>query len=128
MTSIAKIAATALIAAAVAAPATAYAGINLPGLVPNVENALLAQRQAHGVTLDSVGKEVEPGVVQVDPKAVYGRRIVFSPSVPPPQLVCFGSWHAGVCKGFVMDLRQQAQPGVSPAAAAPAPTPTPVPQ
>ena len=124
MHSIAKIAATAAFAAAVALPAGARAGINLPGLVPNAENLLLAQRQAHGITLDSVGKEVDPGVVQVDPKAIYGRRIVLSPAVAPPQLICFGSWHAGVCRGFVMDLRPQAQPG----AAVPTPSPTPVPQ
>jgi hypothetical protein len=124
MTSILKIAVPALVAAAIAVPATAHAGISLPSLVPNVENALLAQRQAHGVTLDSVGKEVEPGVVQVDPKAVFGRRIVFSPLLPQPHLVCFGSWNAGVCKGFVVDLRPQAQPGTT----VPVATPTPAPQ
>jgi hypothetical protein len=127
MTSIAKIAVPALIAAAINVPAPARAGISLPSLVPNVENALLAQRQARGIMLDSVGKEVEPGVVQVDPRAVFGRRIVFSPLLPQPHLICFGSWNAGVCKGFVVDLRPQAQPGAA-APAAPSATPTPVPQ
>jgi hypothetical protein len=126
MTHLAKPAAAALLAAAVAVPATARAGA-----LDFLANVALEQRQAHGIALDSVGKEVSPGVFQVDPRAVTGRRIVFS-ATSPPQLICFGSWSASLCKGILVDLRPQnasaALPVPAPAAPTPAATPSPPPQ
>jgi hypothetical protein len=114
-----KIVAAALLAAAVTSPVATRAGIlQLAG------DAVLAERQAHGITLDSVGKEVSPGVFQVDPRAVTGRRIVFSPTASPPQLICFGSWNGSICKGILVDLRAQNAPAALPVpAVVPAPAP-----
>lgn len=111
MTHLAKTAAAALLAAAITVPAAARAGV-----LDFLGNAALEQRQAHGIALDSVGKEVSPGVFQVDPLAVTGRRIVFSQAASPPQLICFGSWNGSLCKGILVDLRQQ-----NPSAASPLP-------
>jgi hypothetical protein len=120
MTHIAKIAAAGMLAASITVPAAAQAGV-----LDLVQSTVLGQRQAHGITLDSVGKEVEPGIFQVDPRAVAGRRIVFSPAAAPPQLICFGSWGNGICKGILVDLRPQGQPAAVQAPPAPAPTATP---
>ena len=121
MTHLAKTAAAALLAATITLPAAARAGI-----LDLVQSAALEQRQARGITLDSVGKEVEPGIFQVDPRAVAGRRIVFSATAAAPQLICFGSWGSHVCKGILVDLRPQSPAGSPAPATVPAPTATPV--
>jgi hypothetical protein len=107
MMQISKLACAALSAGIIAVPAAALAG----GLsLSDVQNAFLAQRQAHGITFDSIAKEVQPGIFEVDPKGATGRRIVFSPTAPPPQLICFGRWGGAVCRGILMDMRPQPPP------------------
>jgi hypothetical protein len=128
----AKSAVPALLAAAVVVPTAANAG----GLLGNLQGMLLGERQRSAVTLASVAKELEPGVFEVDPKSIMGRRVVFSPAGPAPQLVCIGHWTKGACGGILVDTRPQtagpdaAPPQVPPAQmpATPAPTPTPASQ
>jgi hypothetical protein len=100
---IANLAAPAVLAAALVIPTVAQAG----GVLGTLQGLLLGERQRSAVTLASVGKELEPGVFEVDPKAVMGRRVVFSPSGPAPQLVCIGHWAKNACNGILVDTRPQ---------------------
>jgi hypothetical protein len=104
MTRFAKLAAPALVAAAIVLPTAARAD---GGLLRTVQGALLGERQRSAVTLASVAKELQPGVYEVDPRAVMGRRVVFSPGGPAAQLVCIGHWVKNSCNGILVDTRPQ---------------------
>jgi hypothetical protein len=103
MTRFAKLAAPALVAAAIILPTAARAD----GLVRTLQGALLGERQRSAVTLASVAKELQPGVYEVDPRAVMGRRVVFSANGPASQLVCIGHWAKNACNGILIDTRPQ---------------------
>jgi|GEM_PF-6039819 len=133
MNRIANVAVPALLTAAIIIPTAARAG----GILGTLQGVLLGDRQRSAVTLASVAKELEPGVFEVDPKAIMGRRVVFSPAGPAPQLVCIGRWTKNACSGILIDTRPQngapdaAAPQIPPAQmpdSQPAPTPTPAPQ
>ncbi|MDB5070220.1 MAG: hypothetical protein JWM87_1331 [Candidatus Eremiobacteraeota bacterium] len=103
MNRLAKLAAPALVAAAIILPTAARAD----GLVRTLQGALLGERQRSAVTLASVAKELQPGVYEVDPRAVMGRRVVFSANGAASQLVCIGHWSKNACNGILIDTRPQ---------------------
>jgi hypothetical protein len=57
------------------------------------------------VNLKAVGREVAPGVLEVDPSSVRGKRLV----VPRgdqnrPIVICIGKWKNGECKGVYIQF------------------------
>ena len=51
------------------------------------------------VTLKAVGKEVAPGVFEVDPSSIRGKRLTITPG-QTLKSICIGKWKAGECTGI----------------------------
>jgi hypothetical protein len=97
---------TLAIAAAIVFPAAASAGgVRLPfSLNPSLGGVT---KLSPAVTVQDVGKEVIPGVFQVDPRAIKGKRLVLAGSDPNAGIaVCIGSLSKlGTCIGVYIDTK-----------------------
>lgn len=57
------------------------------------------------VNLGTVGKKVAPGVFEVDPKALQGKRLVVSPqdqAGAQRTIICLGKWDGKTCRGLII--------------------------
>lgn len=62
--------------------------------------------QSPAVSLSGVGKEVAPGVFEVDPNSIRGKRLVLPPSGGgTARHICIGKWDAQTktCKGIYIE-------------------------
>ena len=50
-----------------------------------------------------IGKEVAPGVFEVDPNAVRGKRIMMPSGDQTARAACIGKWKNGECKGVYIE-------------------------
>lgn len=51
--------------------------------------------------LEEVGKEVAPGVLEVNPDAIKGKKLVFDQGDASQKIkICIGKWKDGTCKGI----------------------------
>jgi hypothetical protein len=91
-------AAAMLVYAGVAYPQTEKKLIEKPGDQPITLHRVTEKSAA--VNLTAVGKEVSPGVFEVDPNAVYNKRLVIDGK---GKHVCLGKWvqtkQGAVCEG-----------------------------
>lgn len=56
------------------------------------------------VNLSAVGKEVSPGMFEVDPKSVRAKRLVLSGGGGQAvRSICIGKWKNGECKGILIE-------------------------
>ena len=56
--------------------------------------------------LNEVGKEVAPGVFQVDPKSIRGKLLVVTPGAGVAQKgICIGVWTDGKCEGNYVTVK-----------------------
>jgi hypothetical protein len=60
------------------------------------------------VSLERVGKQVSPGVYEVNPESVRGKRLVIEPMNQqvggPPRRICIGKWRPPNCNGIYLEL------------------------
>ena len=59
--------------------------------------------RSSAVNLRDVGKEVAPGVLEVDPNSVRGKRLVMPRGDQTARSVCIGKWKNGECKGIYIE-------------------------
>jgi hypothetical protein len=92
------VAAGMLVYAGVAYPQTEKKIVNKPGEEPIALHRVGEKSAA--VNLTAVGKEVSPGVFEVDPNSIYNKRLVIDGK---PKRVCLGKWIAtkqgALCEG-----------------------------
>ncbi len=55
------------------------------------------------VDLKAVGKEVAPGVLEVDPNSVRGKRLIIPRGNQTARFICIGKWKNGECKGIYIE-------------------------
>jgi hypothetical protein len=55
------------------------------------------------VDLKTVGKLVAPGVLEVDPNSVRGKRITISGGADAARRLCIGKWDGVGCKGIYLE-------------------------
>ena len=58
--------------------------------------------KSQAVSLKAIGKEVAPGVFEVDPDAIRGKRLTI-PRGETLWHICIGKWKAGECTGIYID-------------------------
>lgn len=93
------------IAAAIVFPTMVSAAVRLPfALGPNFDLGGV-NKLSPAVTVQDVGKEVTPGLFQVDPRTVKGKRLVLARTDPNTAVaVCIGSVSKlGNCIGVYVD-------------------------
>jgi len=83
------VAAGVLVYAGAAYPQTEKQTINKPGEPPIALHRVT--EKSPSVNLTAVGKEVSPGMLQVDPNAIAGKRLVI-PSGGKTKNICLGTW------------------------------------
>ena len=61
------------------------------------------------VKLTEVGKQVAPGVIEVNPDAIKGKNLVFDQGDSNQQRIhiCIGKWKEGSCTGIYIGSRSQ---------------------
>ena len=57
--------------------------------------------KSQAVSLKAIGKEVAPGVFEVDPDAILGKRLTI-PGGQTRGTICIGRWENGVCTGILI--------------------------
>jgi len=92
------------IATVLSFPVTAIAQTNrVPSSPPPV-----TVRQPPAVSLERVGKQISPGVYEVNPESVRGKRLVIEPMNQqvggPPRKICIGKWRPPNCDGLYLEL------------------------
>jgi hypothetical protein len=55
------------------------------------------------VDLKVVGKEVAPGVIEVDPNSIRGKRLTVPRGNQTARFICIGKWKNGECKGIYIE-------------------------
>ena len=55
------------------------------------------------VSPKDIGKEVAPGVLEVDPDSVRGKRIMMPSGDQTARAACIGKWKNGECKGIYIE-------------------------
>ena len=55
------------------------------------------------VSPKDIGQEVAPGVFEVDPESVRGKRIMMPSGDQTARVVCIGKWKSGECKGVYLE-------------------------
>lgn len=55
------------------------------------------------VDLKTAGKEVAPGVFEVDPASIRGKRLGLPRGGQALRAICIGKWKAGECKGIYIE-------------------------
>jgi hypothetical protein len=94
----------ALAAAVLALPHTANAAsLSIPFLSAAAAKVGAASSRSPAVSFRDVGKEVEPGIFQIDPTRVRGRRLILTDSGPAAAVICIGRWVDGTCYGIYID-------------------------
>ena len=102
-----RLATFALAAAAAVLPSAAYAA----GPVFSDDRVVAADASgvtagSPGVTLREVGKEVEPGIFQVDPDALRGRRLIVTNKEAAQFAICIGVYRHGTCYGLSIWIKK----------------------
>ena len=59
--------------------------------------------KSQAVSLKAIGKEVAPGVFEVDPDAIRGKRLTI-PRGQTLKHVCIGRWREPECKGIYIEF------------------------
>jgi hypothetical protein len=59
--------------------------------------------KSSAVNLKAIGREVAPGVLEVDPSSVRGKRLVMPRGDQTMRFVCIGKWKNGECKGIYIE-------------------------
>lgn len=75
-------------------------------LPPPTENTIevgTVTARSAAVNIKAIGKEVAPGVFEVDPNAVRGKRLVAPRGDQALRFVCIGKWKNGECKGIYIE-------------------------
>jgi hypothetical protein len=94
----------ALAAAVLAVPNTANAA---PAPVPVNRAAAdtgAVTSRSPAVSFKEVGKEVVPGIFQIDPARLHGRRLILTNS-GTALVVCIGVYSEGTCYGIYIDIK-----------------------
>jgi hypothetical protein len=60
-------------------------------------------KKSAAVNPKDIGKEVAPGVLEVDPDSVRGKRIMMTGGDQTARAVCIGKWKNGECKGVYIE-------------------------
>ncbi|MEK6289279.1 MAG: hypothetical protein AABO57_26505 [Acidobacteriota bacterium] len=55
------------------------------------------------VDLKTAGKEVAPGVFEVDPASIRGKRLGLPRGGQALRAICIGQWRKGECKGIYIE-------------------------
>jgi hypothetical protein len=70
----------------------------------DMKSADVVNAKSSALDLKAVGKEVAPGVLEVDPNAIRGKRLVFPPrGNQTARIICIGKWKNGECKGIYIE-------------------------
>jgi len=59
--------------------------------------------RSSAVNLKTVGKEVAPGVLEVDPNSVRGKRFIIPRDDQAARVACIGKWKNGECRGIYIE-------------------------
>lgn len=68
-----------------------------------VIQAGVVNAKSPAVDLKAVGKEVAPGVLEVDPNSVRGKRLIMPRGNQAARKICIGKWKNGECKGIYIE-------------------------
>ncbi|MEW6210091.1 MAG: hypothetical protein AB1631_17120 [Acidobacteriota bacterium] len=68
-----------------------------------MKSADVVNAKSSALDLKTVGKEVAPGVLEVDPNAIRGKRLVFPRGNQTARIICIGKWKNGECKGIYIE-------------------------
>lgn len=60
-------------------------------------------RGSPAVNLNAIGREVAPGVFEIEPSSIRGRRITVPRGDLGARVVCIGRWKNGECKGIYIE-------------------------
>lgn len=55
---------------------------------------------APAIDLKAVGREVAPGVFEVDPGSLHGKRLILPATGGTAKQLCIGKWDGGSCRGI----------------------------
>jgi len=59
--------------------------------------------RSSAVNLKTIGKEVAPGVLEVDPNSVRGKRFIIPRDDQTARVACIGKWKNGECRGIYIE-------------------------
>ena len=60
--------------------------------------------RSSAANLKAIGKEVAPGVLEVDPSSIQGKRLILPRGEQAMRIICIGRWKNGECKGIYIEL------------------------
>jgi hypothetical protein len=64
-----------------------------------------ASSKSPAVSVKEVGREVAPGVFQINPSSIRNRRLILPTAEPAGRFIlCIGRWSSGSCNGVYINI------------------------
>ncbi len=81
-------------------PASPQTKERVAGII--IQGGLVTGRSP-AVSLKTVGREVAPGVFEVDPGSINGKRLTVPRDQAAQRKICIGKWNNGECRGIYIE-------------------------